>query len=140
MNCWPLYLKVNEIGIFKPEQDCSCLLGCRDHFVVQTEIHSVSKETFLHGFFLGNPTYNLRFTGIHSSTKERQLPKCCVSFEKECRSTCAVILYSGGENRLKCSCPLICVYVIRATWTIDLQCPHPKTKKTLEPSPPTARR
>ncbi len=28
--------------------------------------------------------YNPRFTGIHSSQKERQLPKCCVSFEKEC--------------------------------------------------------
>ncbi len=28
--------------------------------------------------------YNPRFTGIHSSPKERQLPKCCVSFEKEC--------------------------------------------------------
>ncbi len=25
-----------------------------------------------------------RFTGIHSSPKERQLRKCCVSFEKEC--------------------------------------------------------
>ncbi len=28
--------------------------------------------------------YNPGFTGIHSSPKERQLPKCCVSFEKEC--------------------------------------------------------
>ena len=28
--------------------------------------------------------YNPRFTGIHSSPKERQLAKCCVSFEKEC--------------------------------------------------------
>ncbi len=28
--------------------------------------------------------YNPRFTGIHSSPKERQLLKCCVSFEKEC--------------------------------------------------------
>ena len=32
----------------------------------------------------GKSAYNPRFTGIHSSPKERQLPNCCVSFEKEC--------------------------------------------------------
>ncbi len=31
-----------------------------------------------------NRIYNPRFTGIHSSPKERQLQKCCVSFGKEC--------------------------------------------------------
>ena len=61
-------------------------------------LHSVSKETQL--FFIdfswgpgqGHVTLdNPRFTGIHSSPKERQLPKCCVSFEKECRSFCFVL-------------------------------------------------
>ena len=34
--------------------------------------------------------YNPRFTGIHSSPKERQLQKCCVSFLKECIPECTV--------------------------------------------------
>ncbi len=28
--------------------------------------------------------YNPRFTGIHSSPKERQLQKCCISFQNDC--------------------------------------------------------
>ncbi len=44
--------------------------------------------------------YNPRFTGVHSSPKERQLQKCCVSFGKEC---------SSGENDTMCDVDKKCV-------------------------------
>ncbi len=33
-------------------------------------------------------TFGLKFTDLHSSTKERQLQKSCVSFGEECISVC----------------------------------------------------
>ncbi len=42
--------------------------------------------------------YNPRFTGIHSSPKERQLQKCCVSFEKECNKWMVAVTSSESHN------------------------------------------
>ncbi len=84
-----------------------------DVLIRQFTLNLKRNATFLHGFFLGprvrvmwpwimgnlhigffvEMMYNPRFTGIHSSPKERQLPKCCVSFDKECTSPVGLTIW-----------------------------------------------
>ena len=86
--------------------------------------------TVLHGFFLAPRVrvlwpwvmYNPIFIGIRSSLKDRQLKKCCDSFETECTRFIVVAVHMSAIQEVHAlQLPLSIKHAVTWVWVRDLR-------------------